>query len=154
MGSKIRQLASLFPPCVVIAVLKWMTSALCTTARFQKCADECHLCGTFGGDRIDHLACCSSFHSFSATFWGYPISINRLIISTLQIAGVPLEFGHFCTIALHLYSCLKIYNHARAFGRANDSLYRGFIVQLASRSHAVGQHVVRHRQASEVAAPG
>ncbi len=154
VAQQIRSLAGTFPPCVVFAVLKWMTSALCTTARFHNDIDECPLCGTFCGDRIEHIVLCSCFYKFSETFWGFPVSCNRLIVTTLEIQGVPLTFDHFCTIALHLYAGLKVYNHARTNGRVSYSLYHGFLVQLSARSPLVGQHVTSHRQLPEVAAPG
>ena len=130
VGISFRALATKIKPCVAFAFLKWLTSAICTTARFQQNVDECHLCATFSGDHIDHLIQCPIFSEFANRFWGHPFQLTRLSLCALSCDGLAIEGDILKIYAIHMYSALLLYNSTRTGHDCKYAFYHSSIVQL------------------------
>ena len=89
VAGKFKWLASKAKPCVSFALLKWLTNALCTTARFHKEVLPCLLCGADHGDNIDHIISCPVFVEFASKFWRISLEINRKGLCMLSFLVFP-----------------------------------------------------------------
>ena len=90
----------------------------------------------FCGDHIDHLAVCEHLSNCSRTFWGQPISLDRVAIASIGFSqpGTPvLSNDEIAKIWLHLYASLKVYNSARVGCLANTAFYHCALVELAGK---------------------
>ena len=62
---RLRVVASGLPPFTIVAVIRLICNARCTTRRFGKPVAPCSLCGCAEGDDIRHYVACPAFSYFS-----------------------------------------------------------------------------------------
>ena len=131
-----------------MAVLKWVFSALCTTARFQNRHNECPFCDTYCGDHIDHIIGCSALSSFAFDFWGFPINASRFALFTLTFQGCELSIDLLGVLALDLYASMKAYNCCRVAGQPNAAFYHYTLTNLAGMCQYSRGLINSHRNSS------
>ena len=119
------------------------------THKKKQVTDECFLCGTFGGDRLEHIIACDALRKFAFTFWGRHFNFSFRDFCTLCWSGAarPFEGDNIKILAIHLFAALKLYNHARHGGKSAYGFYHAAIVALCGNC-PTSRRIVQHYRIS------